>query len=110
MAFLEFACILLKPTKLMIVLTDKKSVAQFFKTKANPSALRNACDYALQFNFKITHIAGSITTSADFLSKFELKVTEKILSKIREDIQTTPIELTTSSLETVLLHPDRQGE
>ena len=51
----------------------------------------------LQFNFKKTHIAGSVNTAADFLSGLEHKVTEKIRLKIREDIQTTPIELTTSS-------------
>ena len=51
----------------------------------------------LQFNFKIAHIAGSVNTAADFLSRLELKVTEKIRLKIREDVQTTPIEVTTSS-------------
>ena len=51
----------------------------------------------LQFNFKIAHIAGSVNTAADFLSRLELKVTEKICLEIREDIQTTTIEVTTSS-------------
>ena len=51
----------------------------------------------LQFNFKIAHIAGSVNTAADFLSRLELKVTEKIRLRIREDVQTTPIEITTSS-------------
>ena len=51
----------------------------------------------LQFNFKIAHIVGSVNTAADFLARRELKVTEKIRLKIREDIQTTPIEVTTSS-------------
>ena len=51
----------------------------------------------LQFNFKIAHIAGSVITAADFLSRLELKVTEKIRLKIREDIHTTPFEVTTSS-------------
>ena len=51
----------------------------------------------LQFNFKIADIAGSVNTAADFLSRLELKVTEKIRLKIREVIQTTPIEVTTSS-------------
>ena len=78
-------------------LTDKKSVTRFFRTKATPPALWNACEYVLQFNFKIAHIAGSVNTAADFLSRLELKVTEKIRLKIREDIQTTPIEVTTSS-------------
>ena len=51
----------------------------------------------LQFNFKIAHIAGSVNTAADFLSRLELKVTEKIHLKIREDAQTTPMEVSTSS-------------
>ena len=98
MAFLEFAHILWEATKPTIVLTDNKSVTRFFfQTKAIPPALRNACDYVLQFNFKIAHVAGSVNTAAEFLSRLELKVTEKIRLKIREDIQTTPIEVTTSS-------------
>ena len=97
MAILEFAHILWEATKPTIVLTDNKSVTRFFQTKAIPPVLWNACDYVLQFNFKIAHIAGSVNTAADFLSRLELKVTEKIRLKIREDIQTTPIEVTTSS-------------
>ena len=51
----------------------------------------------MQFNCKIAHIAGSVNTAADFLFRLELKVTEKIRLKIREDIHTTLIEVTTSS-------------
>ena len=96
-ANLEFAHNLWEATKPTIVLTDNKSVTRFFQTKAIPPALWNACDFMLQFNFKIAHIAGSVNTAADFLSRLELKVTEKIRLKIRKDIQTTPIEVTTSS-------------
>ena len=97
MAFLEFAHSLWEAAKPTIVLTDNKSVTRFFQTKAVPPALWNACDYVLQFNFKIANIAGSVNTAADFLSTLELEVTEKIRLKIREDIHTTPIEVTTSS-------------
>ena len=96
-AFLEFAHILWEATKPTIVLTVNKSVNRLFQTKYIPPALWNACDYVLQFNFQVAHITGSVNTAADFLSRLELKVTEKIRLKIREDIQTTPIELTTSS-------------
>ena len=51
----------------------------------------------LQLNFKIAPIAGSVNTASDFLSRRELKVTEKIRLKIREDIHTTPFEVKTSS-------------
>ena len=97
MEFLEFAHILWEAKKPKIVLTDNKSVARFFQTKSIPPALWNACDYVLQFIFKIAHIAGSVNTAADFVSRFGLKVTEKTRLKIREAIQTTPIEVTTSS-------------
>ena len=69
----------------------------FFQSKAIPPALWNARDDVLQFNFKIAHIAGSVNTAADFPSRLELEVTEKKRLKIREDIQTTPIEVTTTS-------------
>ena len=97
MAFLEVAHILWETTKPTIVLTDNKSVTRFFQTKAIPPSLWNACDYVLQFNFEIAHIAGSVNTTADFLSRLELEVTERICLKIREDVQTTPIDFTTSS-------------
>ena len=97
MAFLELAHILWEATKPIIVLTGNKSVTGFFRTKAIPPALWNACHYVLQFNFKIAHIAGSVNTAANFLSRLERKVTEKIRLKSREDIHTTPIEVTTTS-------------
>ena len=96
-AFLEFAHILWEVTNPTIVLTDYKSVTRFFQTKAIPPALWNACDYVLQFNFKKAHIAGSVKQAADFLSRLEPKVTQKIRLKIGADLQTTPIEVTTYS-------------
>ena len=97
MAFLEFAHSLWETSKPTIVLTDKKSVTPFLQTKAIPPSQWNACDYVLQFNFKIAHIVGSVNTAAEFLSRLELKVTEKIHLKIREDVQTTPMEVSASS-------------
>ena len=116
MAILEFAHTLWEASKPTILLTDNKSVTRFFQTKAFPPSLWNACDYVLQFNFKIAHIAGSVNTAADFLSRVELKVTEKIHLKIREDVQTTPIGLSTSSSDVALeehfffTQPDSQDE
>ena len=116
MAFLEFAHILWEATKPPIVLTDNKSVTRFFRTKTIPPALWNAFDYMLQFNFKIAHIAGSVNTAVVFLSRLEFKVMEKIRLKIREDIQTTPIEVTTSSSDIadkeqfLFIHADDSNE
>ena len=96
-AFPEFSHILWEATKHTMVLTDNESVTRFFQTKAIPPALLIACDYVLLFKFKKAHNAGSVNTAADFLLRLELKVTEKIHLKNREDIRTTPIEVTTSS-------------
>ena len=97
MAFLEFAHIFCEATNPTVVFTENKSVTRFFQSKAIPPALCIACDYVLQFNFRIAHIAVSVNTGADFLSRLELRGTEKMRLKIREHIQTIPIEVTTSS-------------
>ena len=97
MAFFEFAHFLWEATQPTIVLTDNKSVTRFFQTKALPTAVWNSCDYVWQFNFRKAYIAVSANTAADFVSSLELEVTEKMRLRIREDIQTKPIEVTTSS-------------
>ena len=96
MTCFEFVHILWEASKPTIVLADDKSVNHFFQTKAIPPSLWDACDYVLHFNFKVSHIAGSFNIAADVLSRLELKVTEKIRQKIRQDVQTIPNEVTTS--------------
>ena len=91
--------ILWEITKPTIVLTDNNLVTGSYRTQAIPPALWNACVYLLQINFKIAHISGSVRTTPDFLSTLDLKVTEKLRLKAREGIQTTPFEVTTSSLD-----------
>ena len=74
-AFLEFEQILREATKPAIVLTDNKLVIRFFQTKAiQPHC--GACGCVLQFNFRISHIAGSLNTAVDSLFRLELKVKE----------------------------------
>ena len=43
------------------------------------------------------YIACSVNTTTNFLSALELKITGEIRLKIRQDVQTTPIEVTSSS-------------
>ena len=97
MTFLEYAHFLWETRKPIIALRDKKSVTRLFQTKAFPLSLWNACNYVLQFNFKLAHLAGSVKKAADFLSRLEVKVTEKVRLKIREDVQTTPIAVKTAT-------------
>ena len=70
--------ILWEASKATNVLTDHESLNRFFQTKPLPPILRNPCEYVPQLIFKATHIAGSVNTTNDFLSRLELKVPEKI--------------------------------
>ena len=90
-AFKEFGHIFWGAPKPVIILTDNKAVTRFFQTKILPPTLWNACDYVIQFNFVIAHIPGAQNTAADYLSRLEAD------PKIREDVQTLPIEINVQS-------------
>ena len=85
-AFVEYSHILWETTLPTHVMTDNRSVTRFFQTKAIPPTLWNSCDYALQFNFHIMHVAGTQNTEADVLSKIDLNPKERVELKIRNDI------------------------
>ena len=97
MAFKEVGHKFWGATKPVIIMTDSKSVTRFFQTKLIPAPLWNACDFVLQFNFTIAHIPGKMNTAADFLSRLEADLNEKVILKIREDIPTKPFEVNIES-------------
>ena len=96
-AFKEFGHIFWGTPKPVIILTDNKSVTRFFQTKIIPPPLWNACDFVIQFNFTIAHIAGKKNTAADYLSRIIVDPTEKLVLKIRADVETQPIEVNVQS-------------
>ena len=96
-AFKEFGHIFWGTPKPVIILTDNKSVTRFFQTKIKPPPLWNACDFVIQFNFTIAHIPGKNNTAADYLSRMEMDPTEKLVLKIRADVETQPIEVNVQS-------------
>ena len=115
MAFLEFAHILWETTKPTIVLTDNKSVTRFFQTKAILPSLWNACDYVLQFNSRIAHIAGSVNTRV-FPFTTRVKSQRKDPSQNQGRCANNTIEVTTSSSDVAdeeqffFMHTDDQDE
>ena len=96
-AFKEFGHIFWGTPKPVIILTDNKSVTRFLQTKIIPPPLWNACDFVIQFNFTIVHIPGKNNTAADYLSRVEMDPTEKLVLKIRADVETQPIEVNVQS-------------
>ena len=99
--FVEFGHLMWGSTFPVIVFTDNRSVTRFFQAKMIPPALWNACDYVLQYNFVIAHVAGSMNTAADFLSRTEVDPTGKLEMTIRNDIHTKAIEVNIQSTGTV---------
>ena len=97
-AFKESGHIFWGTPKPVIILTDNKSVTRFFQTKIIPPPLRNACDFVIQFNFTIAHIPGKNNTAADYLSRMEMDPAEKLVLKIRADVETQPIEVNVQSV------------
>ena len=95
--FKEFGHIFWGSPQPVIILTDNKSVTRFFQTKIIPPPLWNACDFVIQFNFVIAHIPSKNNTAADYLSRMEMDPTEKLVLKIREDVETRPIEFNVQS-------------
>ena len=81
----------------VIVFTNNRLETQIFQAKLIPPALWNACDYNLQYNFVIAHVAGSMNTAADFLSRTEVNPSEKLERSIRNDIDTKAIEVNIQS-------------
>ena len=84
--------------KLVIILTDTKSVSGFFQTIIFPPTLWNACHYVIRFNFTIAHIPGNNNTAAEYSLCLEISPKEKLILKIRENLFTTPIDLNVQSV------------
>ena len=113
-AFLEYSHNLWETTIPTLVLTDNPSVTRFYQTKTTPHALWNACDYVLQFKFRIMHVSASQNTAADFLLRLEL-TPKKVQLKLRDDILTSPIEANLQSSdvadeEQLFFLPDEEEE
>ena len=96
-AFSDFGHLMWGSVFPVIVFTDNRSVTRFFQTKIIPPALWNACDYVLQYNFVIVHVAGAMNMGADFLSRVESNPTEKLELNIRNVVNTKAIEVNIQS-------------
>ena len=96
-AFKEFGHICWGTPQPVIIITDNKSVTRSFQTEITPPPLWNACDFVIQYNFIIAHIPGKNNSAADYLSRMEMDPTEKLVLKIREDVETRPIEVNVQS-------------
>ena len=79
---------------------DRQQISnEVLPNKSDSPTLWNACDYVLQFNFHIMHVAGKQNTAADFLSRIDLNPKKKVELKIRNDITIQPIQVNLQSTD-----------
>ena len=88
---------ILGSSKQVIILTDNKSLTQFFQSKVLPPSLWNCLDRILAFNIVIAHIPGRANYAADFLSRMENDKTATLSLKLTDRIPVREIEIDTEA-------------
>ena len=81
----------------VIILTDNKSLTQFFQSKVIPPSLWNCLDRILAFNIVIAHIPGRANYAADFLSRMENDKSATMSLKLTDRIPVKEIEIDTEA-------------
>ena len=84
-------------SKQVIILTDNKSLTQFFQSKVIPPSLWNCSDRILAFNIVIAHIPGRANYAADFLSRMENDKSATMSLKLIDRIPVREIEIDTEA-------------
>ena len=84
-------------SKQVIILTDNKSLTQFFQSKVIPPSPWNCLDRILAFNIVIAHIPGRANYAADFFSRMENDKTATMSLKLTDRIPVREIEIDTEA-------------
>ena len=88
--------------KQVIVLTDNKSLTQFFQSKVIPPLLWNCLERILDFNIVIVHIHERANYAADFHSIMENDKTATMPLKLSDRIPVKEIEIDTEAQNLML--------
>ena len=64
--------------KLVLILTDNKSLTRFFQVKTIPPSLWNYVDRVTALNIVLTHIPGKANAAADFICRWQSNSNETI--------------------------------
>ena len=74
--------------KLVLILTDNKSLTRFFPAKTIPPSLWNYVDRVTALNIVVTHIPGKANAAADFISRLQSNSNETIeLTEFQREIE-----------------------
>ena len=92
-AFENFCHLIWGCSKKVVVLTDNRSLVQFFQAKHIPRNLWLMVDRLMSYDFLLGHIPGKANAAADFLSRVSQKPNEAIEQMIRNTIPIQQIEI-----------------
>ena len=93
----HFAHFIWGATKPVLVLTDNRSLTQFFQSKSIHPSLWNCLDRVLSFNILLAHIPGKANSAADFLSRMQTDPTLTLSLKLTDRIPIKEIEIETEA-------------
>ena len=93
----HFAHFLWGATKPVLVLTDNRSLTQFFQSKSFHPSLWNCLDRVLSFTSLLAHIPGKANSAADFLSRMQTDPTLTLSLKINDRVPIQEIEIETEA-------------
>ena len=93
----HFAHFIWGATKPVLVLTDNRSLTQFFQSKSIHPSLWNCLDRVLSFNILLAHIPGKANSAADFLSRMQTDPTLTLSLKLTDRIPIKEIEIATEA-------------
>ena len=93
----HFANFIWGATKPVLVLTDNRSLAQFFQSKSIHPSLWNCLDRVLSFNILLAHIPGKANSAADFLSRMQKYPNLTLQKKLTDLVPVRDIEIETEA-------------
>ena len=93
----HFAHFIWGATKPVLVLTDNRSLTQFFQSKSIHPSLWNCLDRVLSFNILLAHIPGKANSAADFLSRMQTDPNLKLQIKLTDHVPVREIEIDTEA-------------
>ena len=93
----HFAHFLWGATKPVLVLTDNRSLTQFFQSKSFHPSLWNCLDRVLSFTSLLAHSPGKANSAADFLSRMQTDPTLTLSLKISDRVPIQEIEIETEA-------------
>ena len=93
----HFAHFIWGATKPVLVLTDNRSLTDFFQSKSIHASPRTCLDRVLSFYIFLAHIPGKANSAADFLSRMETDPNLALQIKLMDRVPVCEIEIETDA-------------